>query len=163
MQYRAFLSVYYSKRKGETMSLLLNTVIFIIIATILICYLFFKHKYKQIKPEVKYINKSLNPKFLFTEQKNTTHYTLDIFPNQSETPYNFKIKVYNKKMEKTLKKEIYSINPSEEFFVVNCIDWLFTEDKANDLEKKYRGHVIYNGKDFSYEYLDRGTAQDQIS
>ena len=66
-------------------------------------------------------------------------------------------------MEKTLKKEIYSINPSEEFFVVNCIDWVFTEDKANDLDKKYQGHVIYNGKDFSYEYLDRGTAQDQIS
>jgi len=59
-----------------------------------------------------------------------------------------------KKMEKTLKKEIYSINPSEEFFVVNCIDWVFTEDKAHDLDKKYQGHVIYNGKDFSYEYLD---------
>lgn len=145
------------------MSLLLNTVIFIIIAAILICYLFFKHKYKQIKPEVKYINKSLNPKFLFTEQKNTTHYTLDIFPNQSETPYNFKIKVYNKKMEKTLKKEIYSINPSEEFFVVNCIDWVFMEDKAYYLEGDYKGHALHNGKDFSYEYLDRGTAQDQIS
>ena len=40
---------------------------------------------------------------------------------------------------------------------------LATSNKAHDLDKKYQGHVIYNGKDFSYEYLDRGTAQDQIS
>lgn len=146
------------------MKLLIDVILFVVIASLLGCYLFFKYKYKYTKSdEIKYVNKSLNPKFLFTEKRNTSHYTLNIFPNQSETPYNFKIKVYSKKMEKTLKKEIYSINPSEEFFVVNCIDWVFTENKAHDLDKKYQGHVIFNGKNYSYEYLDRGTAQDQIS
>ena len=73
-----------------------------------------------------------------------------------------RLKSIVKKWRKRSKKK-YSINPSEEFFVVNCIDWVFTEDKAHDLDKKYQGHVIFNGKNYSYEYLDRGTAQDQIS
>lgn len=80
------------------MKLLIDVILFVVIASLLGCYLFFKYKYKYTKSdEIKYVNKSLNPKFLFTEKRNTSHYTLNIFPNQSETPYNFKIKVYSKK------------------------------------------------------------------
>lgn len=146
------------------MNLLVNVLLFIIIAILIIVYLFFKYKYKFTKADdIKYVNKSLNPKFLFTEKRNTSHYTLDIFPNQKNTEYVFKIKVYDKKMEKELKKEVYTINPSEEFFIISCIDWVFMEDKAYYLEGDYKGHALHNGKKFSYEYLDRGTAQDQIS
>ena len=79
------------------MNLLVNVLLFIIIAILIIVYLFFKYKYKFTKADdIKYVNKSLNPKFLFTEKRNTSHYTFDIIPNKKNTKYFLKNKVNNK-------------------------------------------------------------------